>query len=170
MFPELRILRECDTDAFWALRLEGLKQEPRSFGQSAEEHLAMPKEAFATRLRTSSAERDFVLGALAGAELIGSAGFYRLPNQKEFHRGHIWGVYVSSAYRGRGVGRRLMAELLRIAGVQPGLELINLAVASHNIPAKRLYESLGFELCGRDIRALKIGDTYVDEDLMLLRL
>jgi ribosomal protein S18 acetylase RimI-like enzyme len=170
MTPDLRILGECDTDAFWTLRLEGLEQEPRSFGQSAEEHLALPKEAFAARLRSSSASRDFVLGAFSGPHLIGTAGFYRQPNQKEFHRGHIWGVYVTSAHRGRGVGRRLMAELLRIACAQPGLELINLGVASHNTPAKRLYESLGFEQCGRDVHALKIGDTYEDEDLMVLHL
>ncbi len=34
--------------------------------------------------------------------------------------------------------------------------------------AKGLYESLGFEVYGRERRALKIGDEYVDEELMVL--
>ncbi len=63
-----------------------------------------------------------------------------------------------------------MNELLRVARSQSGLELINLAVASHNTAAKRLYESLGFQLYGRDVHALKMGETYGDEDLMVLHL
>jgi ribosomal protein S18 acetylase RimI-like enzyme len=113
---------------------------------------------------------DFVLGAFSGMQLVGTAGFYRLPNKKEVHRGHIWGVYVTAGHRRQGVGRKLMNELLQITRSQPGLELINLAVASHNRPAQSLYELLGFQLYGRDVHALKIGDAYVDENLMVLRL
>jgi len=165
---ELRLLTEADTDAFWTLRLEALERDPRSFGQSAEEHRATPRKSFAERLRASSPDGDFVMGAFAGPQLIGTAGFYRLPNKKESHRGHVWGVYVTAAHRGQGVGRKLMIELLRIAKSQSGIELINLAVASHNAAAKRLYESLGFQLYGRDVHALKMGETYGDEDLMVL--
>ena len=170
MTYDLRILTEIDAQAFWNLRLEGLRQEPRSFGQSAEEHAAMPLEEFAARIGSSSASTDFVLGAFAESQLVGVAGFYRFTNRKEAHRGHVWGVYVNAAHRGQGLGRKLMNELLRIARSQPTLELINLAVVSHNTPAKRLYESLGFQLYGRDVHSLKIDDEYVDEELMALHL
>jgi hypothetical protein len=43
-------------------------------------------------------------------------------------------------------------------------------VATDQLAARRLYASLGFESYGRDIHALKLGDAYVDEELMLLRL
>jgi RimJ/RimL family protein N-acetyltransferase len=169
MAIEIRLLSESDATSFWNLRLEGLSQEPRSFGQSAEEHHAISLADFAVRLQGNSAGGNFVIGAFVGPQLIGTAGFYRLQNRKEAHRGHVWGVYVTADHRGRGVGRKVMVELLRLARLQPTLELINLAVASHNAPAKRLYESLGFELYGRDVRALKIGQDYVDEELMVLQ-
>jgi len=45
-----------------------------------------------------------------------------------------------------------------------------LAVAVGQNPAKKVYESLGFEVYGREPHAIKLDKTYVDEDLMVLRL
>jgi RimJ/RimL family protein N-acetyltransferase len=50
----------------------------------------------------------------------------------------------------------------------PGLEQVALAVSRQNVGAKALYESLGFEVYGCEKRALKVGDEYVDEELMVL--
>src|ERR1700730_13487163 len=129
---ETRILTSTDAAVFWGLPFEALEREPRSFGQSAEEHRAAPIEQAVARLHASTPSGDFVLGAFSGQQLVGTAGFYRVPHRKELHRGHIWGVYVTEGQRRQGVGRKLMNQLLQIARSQPGLELINLAVASHN--------------------------------------
>jgi ribosomal protein S18 acetylase RimI-like enzyme len=48
------------------------------------------------------------------------------------------------------------------------VEKIILTVAADQIAAKRLYRSLGFEVCGQEKHALKIDDSYVDEDHMAL--
>jgi ribosomal protein S18 acetylase RimI-like enzyme len=45
-----------------------------------------------------------------------------------------------------------------------------LQVAVTQAAARRLYESLGFSVYGREPRALKIGDLYIDEDLLVLRI
>jgi len=50
----------------------------------------------------------------------------------------------------------------------PGIEQVALAVSSQNAGARGLYESLGFEMYGCEKRASKIGDAYVDEELMVL--
>ncbi len=111
---------------------------------------------------------DFVVGAFDQGQLIGMTGYYREKREKIRHRGHIWGVYVRQEWRGKGVGRALMSELLRLACAQHGLEQVNLGVGTDQLAAKRLYASLGFEVYGCERQALKLGENYVDKDLMVL--
>jgi ribosomal protein S18 acetylase RimI-like enzyme len=78
------------------------------------------------------------------------------------------GGYVSQECRGKGVGRALLAELIGLLRLLPGIEQVALAVSSKNAGARGLYESLGFEVYGCEKGALKIGEEYVDEELMVL--
>jgi ribosomal protein S18 acetylase RimI-like enzyme len=50
------------------------------------------------------------------------------------------------------------------------VEQVHLGVAATNEPAVRLYQSMGFVEYGREPRAIKLPDRYVDEFLMWLRL
>jgi RimJ/RimL family protein N-acetyltransferase len=51
-----------------------------------------------------------------------------------------------------------------------GLRQINITVAVTQGAVARLYQSLGFERFGRERDALRVGDAFVDEDWMVLRL
>jgi RimJ/RimL family protein N-acetyltransferase len=59
-----------------------------------------------------------------------------------------------------------MEELLRLARLQPGLEQVTLAVGSGQAAARKLYLELGFQVYGREPQAIKVKETYIDEDLM----
>ncbi len=166
---DIRLLTPDDTDAFWHLRLEALRNDPASFADSAEEHLKTTAETARELLSKSDPASNFVVGVFEHRHLIGTAGFFRRPNNKERHKGHIWGVYVRPESRGKGVGSALMKEIVRRARELGGLEQITL-VASAKLPAQRLYKALGFESYGIEPHSLKIGAEYVDDVLMILRL
>ncbi len=162
---EIRRLTAQDAASYRQLRLEALQREPLAFTDSVAEHQTMTLETIETRLTT---EDNFVMGVFIDCQLAGTAGFFRRKGEKIRHRGGIWGVYVSEELRGQGVGRALLAELIRHIKLLPGMEQVALAVSRHNAGAKALYESLGFEVYGCEKRALKVGNEYVDEELMVL--
>ena len=100
----------------------------------------------------------------------GVAGFYRDTGLKSRHKGRIWGVYVTPTKRVAGVGRRLLQSLLERAQKIEGMEQILLSVTKPQTAAIGLYRSLGFESFGSEPRALRIGDRWIDEEYMILRL
>ena len=163
---EIRLLRADDASAYWKIRLEALECDPEAFGSSAEEHRALSLEEVKTRLGSDPAT-SFVVGAFEGKELVGTAGFYREKGLKTQHKGGVWGVYVTAKARGTGVGRSMLRTLLEHARDIEGVELIKLSVATRQPATAALYRSLGFEPWGREPRALKIADRYIDEEHMV---
>jgi ribosomal protein S18 acetylase RimI-like enzyme len=98
------------------------------------------------------------------------ASFQREPHSKERHKGHLRRVYLSPPHRGRGLAAALIGELIRLAAKDDSVEQIHLAVGAHNANAIRTYRKLGFEFYGTEPHALRVGDEYVDEHLMVLRM
>jgi RimJ/RimL family protein N-acetyltransferase len=62
----------------------------------------------------------------------------------------------------------MLAQMLDRVRSYPGLEQVSLSVSVRQEAARRLYSALGFEVYGYERHALKVGDTYVDEEHMVL--
>lgn len=165
---EIRFLTADDAGEWWRARLEALQNDPEAFSSSAEEHQGLSLDE--GRRRIGAGGDSFVVGAFEEGRLIGTAGFHRETGLKTRHKGRIWGVYLTGSKRGQGIGRRMLQVLLERAGKTSGLEQIRLSVACPQTAASGLYRSLGFEVFGTEPRAIRVGDRFIDEDYLVLRL
>lgn len=169
---QIRELTESDAEAYRAVRLRALREEPESFGSSYEESKDRPLSVVAERLRAMAQDGNFLLGAFAEADdprLVGIVAFERAPGKKNRHIGDIFQMYVAPEARGAGYGRALMEALIARARALDGMEQLLLAVTAHNTAARALYRTLSFEVYGLQRKALKLDDgRYLDEELMVL--
>jgi RimJ/RimL family protein N-acetyltransferase len=164
---EIRLLTEHDVEEFVRLRLEALTREPYAFGRAPEDPLPWPPDSVGSRLRAVP-EGNFLVGAFEGRQMVGQAGFFRFEGRKEHHKGSIWGVYVTAAMRGQGVAKAMLTQMFDRVRSYPDLEQVSLSVSVRQEAARQLYSALGFEVYGYERHALKVGDTYVDEEHMVL--
>lgn len=165
---QLRALQASDAAAFQALRLQALHAQPDAFAASAHEQAAMSLQAVAQGI--APGPRQWVLGAWDGAQLVGILGLQRAGAPKLAHKAQIWGVYVQPDYRGQGMAHALLGHALEHARRLPGLEVVQLGVASHNHAALALYQRHGFVRYASEPRALCVDGVYIDEDWMALHL
>ena len=82
----------------------------------------------------------YCLGACHRGELVGSMVTLFKSNSRS---ARIHSLAVSAGVRGQGIGRRMMARAEREAR-RRGCNRMRLEVRMDNLPAIRLYESLGF--------------------------
>lgn len=167
----IRTLVADDLPAYKALRDEMLALHPEAFTSDAPTERARPAAAFLPRLGIDKpAGGQFTLGAWQGDRLVGAISCERDMRLKVRHIAHIVGMMVRPEARGHGVGKSLLAACLAKARATPGLELVTLTVTSTNGTAVRLYEAAGFRRYGQLVHAMKLGDTYLDKDLMIFNL
>jgi ribosomal protein S18 acetylase RimI-like enzyme len=152
--------------------LRALQEHPEAFLSSYEEEHAAP-EVDRERLAACEGRNDrFVLCAFDGEDPVGMAGGLRVAahHAKGRHRALIWGVYVAPEARGQGLGKRLMEEAVGILREADGIAVIQLGVGTYNTHARAVYASVGFETYGIEKRSIRLGDRWIDEELMALYL
>ncbi|WP_328246778.1 GNAT family N-acetyltransferase [Priestia megaterium] len=162
---EIRILNSLDASEYRQIRLESLKRNPESFGSSYEEEKNLSIDNFKDKL---SSLDSFTFGAFHDNELVGIVTLKQERLIKLRHRANIVAMYVSPHKRNLGIGRKLISRCIEQAKLLEHIEQIYLTVVSTNTSAKNLYLSLGFKSFSEEVRALKVNDTYIDEEHMVL--
>jgi ribosomal protein S18 acetylase RimI-like enzyme len=110
---------------------------------------------------SSRGEACLVIAHLDGRlAALGSWGRYT----RATHRPHadVQKVAVDPAQQGRGLGRRLMTELIE-AAMEQHVEVLTLDLRADNAAAIGLYESLGFDRYGRLKRFIAVGEARYDK-------
>lgn len=166
---EIKLLTPTDANAYWELRLEALQQNPEAFATSFEEAIQRinPIEQVEKNLQT---EGNYTFGAFHQEKLVGMVTLSQESYLKMKHRANIFAMYVSPQARGLGAGKALLIGAINKAKSIEEIEKINLSVVSTNEKAKNLYSQLGFKVFGVEEKALKVANTYYDEDHMVLGL
>ncbi len=85
------------------------------------------------------------------------------------HRASI-GITIAQAWRGQGIGKALMKQVIKWAKETEGITRLELEVLARNEVAVHLYERLGFEREGVIRRAVFRDGVYLDEYVMGLLL
>ncbi len=80
-----------------------------------------------------------------------------VEKRKWNHTLWVWDLHVSPAYRGRGIGRRLLDETIRTAR-REGCRVVALETQTTNVPAITFYRKAGFEIDGIDLSYYRNDD------------
>ncbi len=157
----IRELKPIDGGVYRALMLRGYSEHPNAFTSTFEERATKQVDWWSRRLQDPTSS---TLGAFdAGDALIGTVRLEQYQRARERHKIKLAAMYVLKDFAGKGIGRKLVDEALAAARKMGGIEIVNLTVNSENLPALRLYGKVGFQEYGREHRAAKAGDFYLDK-------
>ncbi len=162
---EVRRLTPTDTEAYVTTRQRMLREEPWSFGSSPSDDLDREWQ----RARDMLGDEDWAcIAAMSGDAIVATARLFRTTRPKQAHAASIVSVWTDPAYRGRGLGRRVLLAAIDTARGWPGIDLIELSVSERSEPALKLYESLGFKRWGVQPDAMRVGGESAAEHYMQL--
>jgi ribosomal protein S18 acetylase RimI-like enzyme len=100
-------------------------------------------------------------------KIIGIASI-EMRDLRESHLG-ILGISVRKEYRGMGLGKYLMKEVLNLAKrkLKPKPKIIRLSVFSTNKIAQNLYKKLGFKTVAKIPKQIQYKGKLIDEVVMI---
>jgi len=163
----IRPLVPTEAEAYAILRREMLLDSPWAFSGTPEDDIGLDIQ----RMRTQLAGPNYaVIGAFdENGKLVASCGLMARHQSKMAHRVHIWGVYVTPAVRGRGIGRSVVQGAIDLARTWPGINSAALSASVRSTTAIALYQSLGFGIWGTEPECISLDGTLIDEVHMTLR-
>jgi ribosomal protein S18 acetylase RimI-like enzyme len=157
----IRPLVAADALVYRAAMLEAYERHPDAFASSATERAALPLSWWEARLGDNEPPAEIVLGAFQHELLAGVVGLSFESREKARHKATLFGMYVASPFRNRGLGRRLVEAALTLAKARPAVKLVQLTVTQGNAAARRTYEQCGFVEFGIEPLAVAVGTGFV---------
>jgi ribosomal protein S18 acetylase RimI-like enzyme len=143
----VRRVRPDEWQELRAIRLRALEDSPDSFGSTAVEARQRDDERWRTWATAgASSSESAVFVAVDGDRMVGLGGSFLHEDDPKVAQ--IVAMWVDPDCRGRRLGEQLLEAATRWA-TEEGAEKLVLDVTETNLPARRLYERLGFTETGR---------------------
>jgi len=127
------------------------------------------KHAKRFRLAVDEPGWERLWGAFDDDRMVGHVTLSGESLASSLHRTRL-GIGLERAYRRKGLGRLLMQTAITWASSEPTLSWVDLGVFAHNLGARALYESLGFQETGRVSDLFRVFGQSIDDVTMTLRL
>jgi GNAT superfamily N-acetyltransferase len=145
----IRRVRPSDAGRARALRLEMLADAPLAYITTLAEAAERPHADYAGFIeRSSDGVQNAMFVAEADGALVGQAFGAMHPTEPDTTM--VYAVYVTPAYRGRGVLEDLVEALASWSRVN-GRQTLELEVITTNVRAYRAYQKLGFVCSGEPV-------------------
>ena len=157
----IRLIDERDVEDFRRV-LDAVARERRYLGMLE----APPLEQLREFVLTGIAKENIVLVVEDGATMVGWCDTTRFERETLSHVGSL-GMGLLPDYRGKGLGRRLISEALRIAW-ERGFLRVELTVYADNPRAFALYEQVGFVKEGVQRSRARIDGRFIDMWMMAI--
>ena len=147
MSVSVRRIRPDEGQAFRDIRLQAIQDSPQAFGSSLQETLARPDTYREERARSGAVGQENVVFVAEDIDRwVGVvAGF--VLNATAVRSVDLVSMWVHPAYRGQGIGRRLVDQVVAWAR-ERGAEHVALWVTQDNNAATLLYQRCGFRETG----------------------
>ncbi len=131
--------------AYKQIRLEALKNEPDAFARTYDEERDKKDEVWKERLEEAQNNNKVVLLFVQyNNRIVGMGGLFYTHEHSPLVE--IWGIYINKEFRGKGLGKVLITNLITKAKKNKKTKKLKIEVNSANIPAIRLYLRLGFNI------------------------
>lgn len=147
-------------DIYKEIRLRGLRDEPQAFGSTLAREEAFTTERWLERVR-----RPYNVIAMEANKPVGTMGAY--VSEDEPTIANIIGVFVASEARGKGVGAKLLNEVLSRIKQNVNIKTVALTVNKEQLPAVSLYEKFGFEITGEEKNLMGDGQEHEEYRMVL---
>jgi len=165
------IIRQSNSTDVWnfrELRLEALQDSPTAFSMDYQRSFNYPSKHWEDTL-TMDDNESAIFFAEHDHRLIGMTGIVRGRSPKTRHGAEIWGVFVTSTWRGLHIAEELIRSCMDWARARE-IIILRLGVVATNQPAIRCYERCGFVTYGAEPRSLLYEGKFYDEYLMTVSL
>ncbi len=154
----IRLLEADDWEITKSITLESLKDSPQAFGTNYEKNLGYDEakwRSYSTSISSGSHANTIIAFDETGQAVGKAILIIRSEDNAE-----IAGMYVNPKHRGQGLGRKLIEKAIESIPEDKGIKTLEMSVNPVQIPAYKLYVSLGFEEVKKEAMILGDGKEY----------